>query len=340
MTDAPATTSRALAELVGGELRGEAALVLTGVAELRAATTGDLTFVGDRRYAALWSDSRASAALIQTGVELEPGPGRALIRVDDADLAMAKALAHFAPPLPQPGPGVHRSAVVDPTAVLGQDVQIGPLCVVGPRARLADGCVLHAHVTVMDDVSVGTATELWPGVVVRERCTLGARCILHANSVVGADGFGYRPAADGSGLVKIPQIGTVEIGDDVEIGAGTCIDRAKYQTTTIGRGTKIDNLVQVGHNVRIGAHVIIAGASGIGGSVTIGDGAMLGGMVAVRDHVTIGPGARLAGTAQVMRDVPAGETWAGSPARPYRQALRQVQTLHRLPDLVKQLKRG
>ena len=338
MTHAPAIGCRELARMVDGELHGDGDIQITGVAELRSATRGQLTFIGDDRYASLWTASEASAALVGPDIELEPGSGRALLRVADADLAMARVLEHFAPAPPAPEPGVHRLAVVHDCATLGQGVRIGPHCFVGPGCVVGDGCVLHANVTVMDHARLGPATVLWPGVVIRERCTLGERCILHANVTIGADGFGYRPAADGTGLVKIPQIGTVAIADDVEIGAGTCIDRAKFDATTIGRGTKIDNLVQIGHNAHIGRHVIIAGSCGIAGSVTIGDGSVLGGMVAIRDHIVIGRGVRLTGAAQLMHDIPDGETWGGSPARPIREAVKQAQALKRLPDILKQLR--
>ncbi|MEX0654833.1 MAG: UDP-3-O-(3-hydroxymyristoyl)glucosamine N-acyltransferase [Phycisphaeraceae bacterium] len=327
-----------IATRVDGRIVGPANLTIDGVADLAAARPGQLTFIGSSRYASHWAHSRASAALAPNDLDLEPGDGRTLVRVANVDLAMARVLELFAPAWPMPDAGVHPSAVIDPSAELGDDVRIGPACVIGPRVRIGDGTVLHASVNLMADVAVGAQCTLWPGVVVRERCTLGDRCMLHPNVNIGADGFGFRPAVDGSRLVKIPQIGTVEIGDDVEIGAGSCIDRAKFAATTIGDGTKIDNLVQIGHNCRIGKHVAIAGCGAIAGSVVIGDHTLLGGMVAIKDHVTIGRHVQLTGCAQVMNDVPDGETWGGSPALPIREAIRAVQTLRRLPDLVKKLK--
>ncbi|MFP4144686.1 MAG: UDP-3-O-(3-hydroxymyristoyl)glucosamine N-acyltransferase [Phycisphaeraceae bacterium] len=337
----PSHTAREIADAVDGDLIGPAGVELTGVESLADARPGQLTFIGEPAWAADWPRSRASAALVTRGVEPPADPHRTLIFVENADLALARALALFAPEPVLPEPGVHRSAVVDPTAELGEDVRIGPLCVVGPRARIGQGSVLHAQVTVMTDSQVGENCTLWPGTVIRERCTLGSRCTLHPNVSIGADGFGYRPDEDGRGLVKIPQIGTVELGDDVELGSGVCIDRGKFSATRLGDGCKIDNLVQIAHNCQLGRCVVIAGGSAIAGSVTIGDGAMLGGTVAVRDHLTVGPGARVAGGAQVVRDVPAGETWGGSPALPLREAIQQVSALRKLPDLLKQMrKRG
>jgi UDP-3-O-[3-hydroxymyristoyl] glucosamine N-acyltransferase len=333
-------TADALAVLVAGRLLGPGDLAITGVAQIDRAQTGELTFIGEQRYAPAWATSGASAALVSAKVTVEPVPGKALIQVDNADLAMAKVLQAFAPPPPAPPLGVHPSAVVDPTARLGQSVRIGPHCILGPNVTLGDRCILHGQVTLMADCSIAADCILWPGVVIRERCSLGERCILHPNVTIGADGFGYRvgQSPDGPVPVKIPQIGTVEVASDVEIGAGSCIDRGKFAATVIGTFTKIDNLVQIGHNCEIGRGVIIAGCCGIAGSVRIGDGAMLGGMVALKDHIEIGAGAMLAGCAQVVDDVPAGQTWAGSPAQPVRQAIQQAQLLRKLPDLVKQFR--
>ncbi|MBI1370920.1 MAG: UDP-3-O-(3-hydroxymyristoyl)glucosamine N-acyltransferase [Planctomycetes bacterium] len=332
MTDAPAqslTTAR-IAALTGGELLGPGDIAIGAMEATQHARTGQLTFIGSARYAAQWATCAASAALIASGIDLVPGEGRALIRVKNVDLAAATVLEALAPAPVRPACGVHPSAQIDPTATLGDDVRIGPHCIVGPRVSLAAGVELHGNVSVLDDSRIGEGTVIWPGVVIRERSILGARCILHANVVIGADGFGYRPSADGKSLVKIPQIGYVQIGDDVEIGAGSCIDRGKFSATVIGSGTKIDNLVQIAHNVRIGRCVVIAGLSGISGSVTIGDGAMLGGGVGIADHVTIGRGVKIGAKAGVMGDIPDGETWYGMPAQPDKIAVRQFLTLKQL----------
>ncbi|HEX7010779.1 MAG TPA: UDP-3-O-(3-hydroxymyristoyl)glucosamine N-acyltransferase [Phycisphaeraceae bacterium] len=332
-------TTQQIAQEVGGELVGPADLRIDGLEELALAQPGQLTFIGEGKYAGRWASSQASAALVSRGIQVEPGPGRALIFVDNADLAMAALLERFAPSAVLPPVGVHPTAVVDPTARLGEQVRIGPLCVIGPGVVVGDRCVLHSSVTLMQEVTIGADCVLWPGVVIRERCTVGDRCILHSNVNIGADGFGYRPDPQGRGLVKITHIGTVQIGHDVEIGAGTCIDRGKFSATVIGDGSKIDNLVQIGHNCRIGRCVVLSGSTGIAGSVTIGDGTMIGGMAAIKDHVTIGSRVQLTGCAQVMNDVPDGQTWGGSPAQPLKDAVQQVLALRRLPELVKQLKR-
>ena len=333
-------TLQQIADRVGGQLLGDGDTVISGVNPLDTAGPGQITFVRDRRHVSSWHGSAASAALVSAGVHLEPSDHRALVRVDDADLAVAAVLEMFAPPVSRPGPGVHPSALIDPTAELAAGVAVGPRCVVGKRVRLAAGAVLYAGVTVMDDCQIGPRSVLYPGVVLYDRCRLGAGVTVHANAVIGSDGFGYRPAPDGCGpTIKIPQIGTVEIGDEVEIGAGTCIDRGKFSATQVGDGTKIDNLCQIAHNARIGRRCILAGQVGLAGSVTVGDGAVLGGQVGVADHLTIGPGARIAAKAGVVSHVPPEAVWYGHPAREIGRALRQVAALRRLPQLVSALRK-
>lgn len=334
-------TTASIAELVRGKLIGPGDLRITGVEEVKLAQPGDLTFIGDERYAERWPESGASAALVTRGIEVEPRTGGAVIFVDNADLAMGQVLEVFAPPAVKPAPGIHPTAVIDPSATVGQNVTIGPYCVVGARATIGDGCVLHAHVNIYDDAHVGRDGVLWPGVVIREGCIVGDRCIFHSHVVVGTDGFGYRPGMkDGRpAVIKIPQIGIVRIGNDVELGAGTCIDRGKFSATTIDDGCKLDNLVQIGHNCRLGKCVVISGCTAVAGSVTIGDFTLIGGSVAIQDHRKIGSQVKLGGGSGVMHDVPDGETWAGSPAMPIKQAARQQIALQKLPDLVKQLKR-
>ncbi len=332
-------TTAEIAKLVDGRLQGPGELVIERLQTLDRAESGHLTFIGDQKHAQRWADCRASAALVDASVDLAAEDQRALIRVDQVDLAMARLLEAFAPQRTGPAAGVHESAVVDPSAKIGRDVAIGPHCLIEAGATVEDGAVLHHHVSLLPEARVGSQAELWPGVVIGQRCTVGSRTILHSNVVIGTDGFGYRPAPDGSGLVKIPHIGAVCIGSDVEIGAGACVDRGKFDHTMIGDGSKIDNLVQVGHNCRIGRCVVIAGSTALAGSVTIGDGARIGGMVAVKDHITIGAGAQLAGGAQVMNDVPAGETWGGSPAREVGIAGREYVAIRKLPELLRKLRR-
>ncbi len=338
-----------IAAKVGGSVDGAADAPVTGVAALDQAKPGDLVFIGGEKYAALWESCSASAALVSRKVaaRVRPRGGASLILVDDADLALATLLAAVAPPAPEAGlpapdpdgrPAIHPSASVDPSARLDEGVRIGAWCVVGPRAAVGARTVLYPSATVFDDADVGADCVLWAGAVVRERCFVGNRCILHANAVIGADGFGVRPAPGGKGVVSIRHIGWVEIGDDVEIGACSCVDRGKISATVIGHQCKIDNLCQVGHNSRLGRAVVVAGNVGISGSVTIGDGVMIGGGAGIADHITVGAGAAISAAAGVMRDVAPGTRVGGLPAKELRQVFREMSAVERLPGLVRQLR--
>ncbi len=324
---------------VDGVLVGSPTIQITGLDEITVAQANQLTFVGDRKFISLWNESSASAAIVNENLDIEPGPDRALIRVADADLAMAQVLHLFEPDPPRCEPGIHASAVVDPTAEIGEGVSIGACCYIGPGVVIGANTKLYPNVTIMDDSSIGSGSIIWSGTVVRERCRIGQNCILHLNVSIGADGFGYRPSPDGRGLVKVPQIGTVTLGDGVEIGAGSCVDRGKFSTTYLGDGTKIDNLVQIAHNCRLGHSCVMAGQSGLAGSITLGDGVIMGGGSRVKDHCTVGSGAKLGGNATALADVEPGATILGTPAQDYRQTIRQWAALKQLPDLLKRIKK-
>ena len=311
-----------IAEHVSGKLVGKKTTIITGLEQIEAARSGQLTLIGSRKYANLWAQSQASAALINNNLELDPGE-RSLVQVASADLAMAKVLELFAPPVPTSPTGIHETAVVDPTAVLGRNVSIGPGCYLGPNVKIGDNSLLYPNVTIMDESSLGCRTRVWPGVVVRERCHVGDDCIIYQNASIGADGFGYRPSPDRKALVKIPQIGGVTIGNGVEIGANSCIDRGKFSSTNIGDGTKIDNLVQIGHACSIGQSCLIVANAAIGGSVTLGDFVTIAGQVAVADHVTIGDHTTIGGGSIVINSVEPHQFVTGYPAAPHKNTLRQ-----------------
>ncbi|TVQ32870.1 MAG: UDP-3-O-(3-hydroxymyristoyl)glucosamine N-acyltransferase [Phycisphaeraceae bacterium] len=343
--NAIALTTGEMAERLGAELVGPADLTITRLDSLDRADEATLTFIRDARNASRWSASRAGAAIVTRGVELDATDDearRALLYVEDADLALIGVLELFAPAHVRPAER-HPSAAVDATAHVDPGAFLGPGVAVGPRTRIEAGAALHANVTLGADVVIGAGSDIRAGVVIEDRCVIGRRVIIHPNAVIGADGFGYRPAPKGDnggpGLLKIPHAGAVEIGDDVEIGSCTTIDRGKFGSTVIGAGTKIDNLVQIGHNCRIGRCCIICGAAGVSGSVTIGDGATLGGGVGIKDNLTIGAGASIGARAALMDDVPPGEAWAGYPAAPIRETMRIVAATRRLPDLLKRLSR-
>jgi len=337
-------TAAALATLVDGDLDGDGDAAITGIEALQWAKGGDLTFIGDARHARLWAESAASVALVDRELDLGDWvrPGRAVVRVDDADQAMITVLESLDEVAragrDAPAVGVHPTASIDPTATVGDDVAIGAGTIVGPRTVIGDGVSIEAGVRIHADCTIGRGVVIHASVVIRERTMVGDGSILHAGVVLGSDGFGYRPSPDGRGIRKIPHLGHVEIGRDVEIGANSCIDRGKFGATSIGDGSKIDNLCQIGHNCRIGRCVVISGLTGIAGSCTVGDGAMIGGGCGIADHLRVGAGARLGARSGLMHDVPDGETWAGFPAHDIRQAMKEFAVIRKLPDWSKKLK--
>lgn len=331
-------TTGELAKTLRARLEGSPDLPLHGMATLESARPGTLTFVRSQEYARAWASCRASAAIVTEGVELPaPGPEKAILRVANADHALIVVLDRLekAMQAPRPPPGVHPTAVVDPTATIAPTASIGPHCTIGAGARIEDGARLVARVHVGNDARVGKGSVLHPGVTIYDRCVIGNACILHAGVVIGADGFGYVPAppemrAATGGVLKVPHVGNVEIADLVEIGANSCVDRAKFGSTTIGAATKIDNLVQVGHGCKIGRACLICGGAGIGGSAIIEDGAVLAGQAGVKDGIRIGAGATVLAQAGVVNDIPAGERWWGCPAMPLRRHVRIEAALRKL----------
>lgn len=333
-------SARAIADLVGAELVGSPDAPIDRPDAIDQSTPGTITFLRAPKYASKWSKSQATAALLTRDLSQiagDPGEGRALLYVRNVDDAMAKVLELFAPPEIKPAPGRHPSATIDPTANVHPTSTIGPNCVIGARASVGAHAHLIAQVYIGADAKVGEHTTLHPGVHLLDRCVVGDRCMFHAGVCIGADGFGYR--ATEKGPAKIPHIGNVVIESDVEIGANTCIDRAKFSSTTIGRGTKIDNLVQIGHNCRIGRCCIICGHCAIAGSVTLGDGVVLGGTVGIADNVEIGPGAMLAGRTSATNDLPGGGAYMGTPASPIREGRRNYVAFRNLAKTLSEIKR-
>lgn len=322
-----------IAKWVKGVVRGDASVRISGVAGVEDAQASHLTWLSDDKYVAMLRSSRAGAVLVEARFGETPMPA---ILCEQPALAMVTILEHFAPPVPRPAVGIHRSAIVAPSAKLGRDVRVGPNVVIDENAVIGDRSVLHAHVYLGADSSLGADCELWPGVVVRERCQLGDRVVVHANTTIGADGFGYQ--FSGGRHVKIPQIGGVMIEADVEIGANCCIDRAKFGHTRIGAGTKIDNQVQVAHNVQIGPGCILVAQCGIAGSTRLGRGVVLGGKVGVKDHVVLHDGAQAGACACISKDIPAGSRVLGIPAVDHEQFVRDRAALRRAPQMAEQIK--
>jgi UDP-3-O-[3-hydroxymyristoyl] glucosamine N-acyltransferase len=345
-------TLEALAAKIGARVApprpgtGQAApaAAIDHVASLEEAGPRSLAFYANARYRGELLATRAAAVIVgEDDVALVPRSAVALVAAQPY-VAFAKASAIFNPaaavePGIHPGAHVHEEAQVDATASVGAGAVVGKGARIGPRTAV------HAGALVLEDAKVGASCILHAGSIVREGCTLGDRVVLQPGAIVGSDGFGF--AFDLAGddehpgplHRKVPQAGVVRIEDDVEIGACTCIDRATLGETVVGRGTKIDNLVQVGHNVRIGPLSLIVAQAGISGSTTLGQGVILAGQAGVVGHLHVGDGARVGAQSGVSRDVPDGETWSGSPAIPHREWLRMVSALPRVPDLLRELRR-
>ena len=316
--------------IIKGELIGNTTLSIESPEEIQKANSNQITFIGSNKYVKFWAESKACAAFIDYNVTISPGDNRAFIKVKNVDLAMAKVLDLFNLPSPVFDTNIHPTAVIHETAKIGTDCKIGANCYIGKDVELGNGVVLYPNVCVFDETIIGSNTIVWSGTIIRERCIIGSHCIFHTNVSIGADGFGYRPSEDGRQLVKIPQIGNVKIGNHVEIGANSCVDRAKFSSTIIGDGCKIDNLVQIAHNSIMGRSCIMAGHSGLAGSVTLGDGVIIGGSASIKDHTTIHSGATVGAGSGVMNDVEAGKTVLGYPAQDARDMLKEWVAVRRL----------
>ncbi len=316
--------------ILKGELIGDTNQQITGPEQLQNANDNQITFIGNSKYIKFWASSKACAAVVNGNLNVEPGANKAFIKVENADLAMAKILELYNPSTPEFHVDIHPTAVIHETATIGSGCKIGANCYIGKDVILGNDVILYPNVCVFDETTIGDHTIVWSGTVIRERCIIGKHCIFHTNVSIGADGFGYRPSDDGRGLVKIPQIGNVIIGHYVEIGANSCVDRAKFSATIIGDGCKIDNLVQIAHNSVMGRFCIMAGHSGLAGSVTLGDGVIIGGSASIKDHTTIESGATVGAGSGVMNNIKAGQTVLGYPAQEARDMLKQWVVMRRL----------
>ena len=320
---------RTIAERLGGSLDGSGEAVVSGVAGVREARPGELAFVASRRYAAAASATRASALLVARDWA-DPVPCD-LIRVDDPEGAFARVVSWLRPAAVVYEPGVHPTAVVAGNAVLGTDVHVGPYCVVGENAVIGDRTVLCAFCYVGPSVRVGVDGMLHAHVSIREYSRIGDRAIIHNGAVIGSDGFGYEPRGDA--WEKIPQVGVVEVGADVEIGANVTVDRARFGTTRIGDGVKIDNLVQIAHNVQVGANSAMAAQVGIAGSAVVGEHVQLGGQSGIAGHLTVERDCVVAAKTGVSKDAAAGSVLMGVPGVPRAQFARNLAVQKHLPEL-------
>ena len=323
-------TLQELADRAGGRVVGDGSLAVARISTVEEATEDALTFATDERYLAAALKSKAAAVLVNASIAPESGTKSFLV-VENARLGLARLLAALRPSRPQ-GPFRHATAAIEPDAELGDDVYVGAHAYVGRRARIGRGSVVGAGAFVGDDASIGESSWLHPHSNLMEGCRVGDRVVLHAGCVIGSEGFGWAFIEDR--LERIPQVGNVELDDDVEIGANTCVDRAQTGSTRIGQGTKIDNLVQIGHNCRIGKHCALASLTGLAGSTVIGDYVKVAGQVGTRGHMLIGSRSTVAGQSGVWGDVAEGATVSGNPARDHREELRREVMIRRLPKLV------
>ena len=334
------TTSFTIAELAaltGAEaVEGACAGPVTGVAALAEATSADLSFLGNAKYADGVAVSRAGAILVPVAFAGKPAAGQAFLRVANPSYALVLFCGVLEARLwPRPPAGIHATAVVAASAKVDPAAHVGPLCVIGEGAIVAAGAVLEARCYVGARASLGADCWLKPGVVVGDYCVLGARCRIQSGAVIGSDGFGYEPV--NGEIRRIPQIGNVVLEDDVEVGANSTLDRARFSQTVVGRGTKIDNLVQIAHNVRIGRQCLITAQVGIAGSTTLGDHCVLGGQSGVAGHLTLGDRVKLGAQTGLFEDVPADGFMNGTPAVPFGLERRLVVLSRRLPDLFKKV---
>ncbi|HMI57809.1 MAG TPA: UDP-3-O-(3-hydroxymyristoyl)glucosamine N-acyltransferase [Gemmatimonadaceae bacterium] len=333
---ATALTAEAVAHLVGGELRGDASVRVVRVAALDRAAPNELSFFANPRYGSEFEASRAGLVLVSPELaDHDKGP-QVRIVVANPQEAMLLVLPTLYPPPPR-AMGIHPSAVIGAGAKLGKDVAIGAHSVIGENAVLADRVVIGPLCDVGRDVSIGEDSHLVSSVTLYPGSILGARVRLHAGVRVGSDGFGYVPTK--TGVQKIPHVGRAILEDDVEVGANTTIDRGSIADTVIGAGTKLDNLVMIAHNVRLGRMRLIAAQSGIAGSTRLGDGCMIGGQVGVTGHLELGNNVKLGAGSGVMDDIPDGQMWSGAPARPQREWLKATSAFYKLADRLREIER-
>ena len=322
-------TLKELAEHLGGTVRGDEDCCVNGLAPLESAGPDKITFLANPRYAAKVAETGAGAVLMAPGGEAY---GRNVIEVANPYLGFAKLLTLFYVHQ-QPARGVMPGAWIAETATVGDAISVYPSATIGNNVTIGDNCVIHPGVVIYDGATIGNDTIIHANAVIRERCRIGNRCVIQPGAIIGSDGFGYAP--DGTGYYPIPQIGIVVLEDDVEIGANTCIDRAALEVTLIKRGTKLDNLVQIAHNCRIGEDCMIVSQVGISGSTTVGNHVTLAGQVGVAGHLTIGDNVLVGAQSGVPSSLAANAGYSGTPVMPHKDWLKAMAVVPRLPELRK-----
>ena len=323
-----------IAEFLNGEVVGDSDMEITGLAKIESAQSGELTFLANQKYSKYLEETNASAIIVSKTQESVKLPH---IKVDDPYFAFLKALELLHPPEIPDIKGIHSTAVIADSASIGEKVSIGAFVYVGENVKIGDETIIYPNCVVLDNVSIGKKSILFPNVSIRESCQIGSNTIIHNGTVIGSDGFGFAPK--GESYDKIPQLGKVVIGDNVEIGANCTIDRATLGETIIKDGCKIDNLVQIAHNVIIEENTVIVAQAGISGSTKVGKHVTIAGQVGIVGHVKIGDNAILAAKAGISKDVPEGEIWFGYPALPLMKQKKIDVSLRHLPELLKKVSR-
>lgn len=321
-----------IAELVQGELEGAGTINIHGVAKIEDAGMGEITFISNPKYAKHIETTMASAVLVSKDF---PGTTKPIIRTQNPYFAFLKVLKVFYPPREDLAAGIHPSAIIDQTTQIGSNIRIGANVVIDRNCKVGENVAIHPGVVIAPEVIIGSNTLIYANVVVREKVQIGNNVIIHCGTVIGSDGFGF--AREGTQYHKIPQVGTVIIEDDVEIGANCTIDRATLGATILRRGVKLDNLIQVAHNVEIGENTVIAAQTGISGSTKIGKNVMIGGQVGFVGHIEIGDNTTIGAQSGVSKSLPANSVYFGYPARPIMQAKREEAALRKLPELLKKI---
>ncbi len=330
-----------IATLVGGKVAGDGSFLIDKAATLKEAGPADLSFLGNQKYAQAAAASQAGCLLLPQGAESLACAAKSRIFVEDPQFAFSQVLAMIVERQPKSPPSLDAKASIHYQAKMGPGVSVGPFAVVERGAAIGEGTTIGAQCYIGENAKIGRFCRIYPQVVIREDCVVGDRAVIHSGTVIGADGFGFSPDKKTGKHRKLPQVGNVVVGDDVEIGANVAIDRASVGSTKIGSGTKIDNLVQIAHGVKIGPDCIIVSQTGIAGSSELGHHVVLGGQVGLVGHIAIGDGVQVGAQSGIMSDVPAGTIMFGYPARPHRESFKLQALYGRLPELfqaVKQIK--
>ena len=326
--------------VVKGTIVGCTTTKITAPEQLEAANETEISFIGNKKYEKLWSTSKACAAIVNEDISIEPGENKAFIKVKNADLAMSQVLALFAPTPPVFKTNIHPTASIDETAKLGNNIKIGANCYVGPNVTIGENTILYPNVTVLDECTIGKNTTLWPGAVIRERCHIGNDCIIHPNATIGADGFGFAPNGD-KGWQKISQIGGVVIGNDVEIGASTTVDRGAINDTQIGNNVILDNHVQIAHNAMIGDNCAMAAYAGVAGSTVLGKNCILAAGAHVVGHASLCDNVQLMAHTLIFKDIkqPGSYSSAAMPPMATADWLKNSVRMGQLNDIALRLKK-